>query len=108
MISKSQVFRYEKNHNSFFTKFFGKNATYYIYCISVSALSVLADMKNVISVFYWYQPIRKLSVLGGILILRRQPRGEGVRKIPILLNKISTKGRRGVKKVQNLVHVKNG
>ena len=35
---------------------------------------------------------------GGILILRRQPRGEGVRKMPILLNKISTKGGRGGQK----------
>ena len=35
--------------------------------------------------------------------------GGGVRKMPILLNKISTKGGRGgVKKVQNLVYVENG
>ena len=34
--------------------------------------------------------------LGGILILRRQPRG--VRKMPILLNKISTKEGGGLKK----------
>ena len=31
--------------------------------------------------------------------------GRGVRKIPILLNKISTKGGGEVKKVQNLVYV---
>ena len=42
---------------------------------------------------------------GGILILRRQPRGEGGQKMPIILSKISTKGGRGVKKVQNLVYV---
>ena len=40
-----------------------------------------------------------IQAAGGILILRRQPRGEGVRKMPILLNKMSTKGGRGVKKV---------
>ena len=34
--------------------------------------------------------------------------GGGVRKMPILLNKISTKGGRGVKKVQNLVYVEYG
>ena len=34
--------------------------------------------------------------------------GRGVRKMPILLNKISTKGGRGVKKVQNLVYVEYG
>ena len=62
----------EKNHNSFFKNFCGKNPTYYIYCISVSALSVsvLADMKNVISVFDRYRPIRKLSVSGFISIGR--------------------------------------
>ena len=50
------------------------------------------------------------TLLGGIHILRRQPRGEGrgVRKMRILLNKISTKGGRGVKKVQNLVYVEYG
>ena len=46
-----------------------KNTIYYIYSISVSlsvSLSVSADMKNIISVFYWYRPIRKLSLSGFI------------------------------------------
>ena len=69
----------KKNHNSFFTKFFGKNATYYIYCISVSALSVLADMKNVILVFYWYRPIWKLSLSGFLDLKKKIIKGERVR-----------------------------
>ena len=36
--------------------------------------------------------------LGGILLLRRQTRGRGVRKMHILLNKMSTKGGRGGQK----------
>ena len=51
--------------------------------------------------------------LGGILILRRQPRGRGVSQMSVLLNialfsKIIYKGGGGVKKVQNLVYVENG
>ena len=70
MIPKSQVFRYEKITIPFLQNFCGKNPTYYIYCILVSALSVSADMKNVISVFYRHRPIRKLSVSGFIGISR--------------------------------------
>ena len=54
----------------FLQNFCGKNPTYYIHCISVLALSVSADVKNVISVFYQYWPIRKLSVSGFIGISR--------------------------------------
>ena len=50
--------------------------SYYIYCISVSVLSVSvsADMKNAISVFYRYRPIRKLSLSGFIGIGRYEKR----------------------------------
>ena len=52
--------------------FFGKNVIHYIYRISVSVLSVTlsSDMKNFISVFYRYRPIRKLSLSGFIGIGR--------------------------------------
>ena len=45
----------------------GENVVYYIYCMSVS---LSADMKNIISVFYRYRPIRKLSISGFIGIGR--------------------------------------
>ena len=57
----------------FFTKFLWEKShipTYNIHCILVSALSVSADMKNVISVFYRYWLIRKLIVSGFIGINR--------------------------------------
>ena len=43
-----------------------------------------------------------IQAAGGILILRRQPRGEGVRKMPIFLNKMSTKERVESKKSKML------
>ena len=49
--------------------FFGKNVIHYIHYISVM-VSLSADMKNAISVFYWYRPIRKLRLSGFIGIGR--------------------------------------
>ena len=68
VIPKSQVLRYETIIIPFLQNSCGENPTYYIYCILLLALSVLADMKNVISVFYQYRPLRKLSVSGFIII----------------------------------------
>ena len=54
-----------QSQSCFYFIFVRKNTIYYIYSISVSA-----DMKNIISVFYRYRPIRKLSLLGFIGIGR--------------------------------------
>ena len=61
-----------KKSQFLFYYIFVEKISYYIYCISVSVLSVSvsADMKNAISVFYRYRPIRKLSLSGFIGIGR--------------------------------------
>ena len=64
----------------FLLHFCGKNLLLYLLFI----VSVSADMKNAISVFYWYRPIRKLRLSGFIGIGRYEKKLIG-RTLAILM-----------------------
>ena len=67
--SKLETLRYETIPITFHYNFVG-GKLYIILSVSVLSVSVSADMKIIISVFYRYRPIKKLSLSGFIGIGR--------------------------------------